>query len=61
MMSLPSLQEFIRESAPQLRLHIGMFEVTDLLLNTAGAVLGAALSLGLRRLVIGKNDLYAGL
>ena len=45
----------------QLCLHIGMFEVTDLLLNTAGAVLGAALSLALRRLVFGKNDLFAGL
>lgn len=45
----------------QLRLHIGMFEVTDLLLNTAGAVLGAALSLGLRRLVVGKIDPYPGL
>ena len=45
----------------QLSLHIGMFEVTDLLLNTAGALLGAALSLGLRRMVVGKIDPDAGL
>lgn len=32
----------------QLKLHVGMFEVTDLVLNTAGAVLGGAIVMLLR-------------
>ena len=35
----------------QLVLHIGMFEVTDLVLNTVGAVLGGALAFGIRRIL----------
>ena len=39
----------------QLVLHVGFFEVTDLVMNTVGGVLGAWISVGLRK-VMGERE-----
>lgn len=39
----------------QLVLHVGFFEVTDLVMNTVGAFVGALISAGVRKVVAGRK------
>ena len=40
----------------QLVLHVGFFEVTDLVMNTVGGVLGAWISVGFRKVMRGEKS-----
>ena len=40
----------------QLVLHVGFFEVTDLVMNTVGAFVGALISAGVRKVVAGRKS-----
>ena len=40
----------------QLVLHVGFFEVTDLVMNTVGGVLGAWISMGFRKVMRGEKS-----
>lgn len=40
----------------QLLLHVGFFELTDLVMNTVGAFVGALISVGVRKVVTGRKS-----
>ncbi|MBO6030457.1 MAG: VanZ family protein [Prevotella sp.] len=44
----------------QLLLHVGFFELTDLVMNTVGAFVGALISVGVRKVVAGRKSRVIG-
>ena len=44
----------------QLLLHVGFFELTDLVMNTVGAFVGALVSAGVKMVVAGRKSRVIG-
>ena len=44
----------------QLLLRVGIFELTDLVMNTVGAFVGALISAGVRKVVAGRKSRVIG-